>query len=105
MSVAAVLVLVGGGCAGAQDYSSSSTEQAAKETSAAMDSMEQVDTDIVITKAEPQGDRTLLVEFKTSKKAANTAEGYRLILSSDKTPTWPTKGYWYQLGPSHTEKE
>lgn len=105
-AIAAMLLLVGGGCAN-YDSTTPAPDTAAdtKTNSAVTDTANMPEGDIFITKAEPMGNRTLHVEFKTSKKAADTAEGYRIILSSDDMPTWPTKGYWYQLGSAHTEKE
>jgi hypothetical protein len=105
-AIAAMLLLVGGGCAN-YDSTTPATDSAAdtKSNSAVTTTAEMQDGDIVITKAKALGNRTLQVEFKTSDKAANTSEGYRIILSSDDMPTWPTTGYWYQLGTSHTEKE
>lgn len=107
VSFAAMMLLVGGGCAN-YDNTGSAPEEAAsanEASSAPTESAEMPSGDIYITKAEPQGNRTLLVEFTTSKEAAGTSEGYRLLLSGDEEPTWPTKGYWYQLGPAHTMKE
>ena len=117
IGLAALLVLVGGGCGGNETVTPTPEDQPAQEEMAEnqKDEMNEQNNDsatenaqgegVHITKAEPQGDRTLAIEFDLSDEYTDAAEGYRLILSSDEEPTWPTKGYWYQLGVAHTEKE
>jgi len=105
----AALILVGGGCAnGTTDNTTTDSEQdqpSVQTTTQKGAASEKVNPGIMITKAEPLGNRTLLVEFEVTDEANEVAEGYRMILSNEEVPEWPTKGYWYQLGRSHTSKE
>lgn len=107
-SFCAVLLLVGAGCATGGTTDSTPSEPATDTTTeaAATDDVAPTsDAAITITKAEPTGNRTLLVEFDVDEEKTKDAEGYRLFLSNDEEPTWPTKGYWYQLGTAHKIKE
>ncbi|MBI2990220.1 MAG: hypothetical protein HYY51_03485 [Candidatus Magasanikbacteria bacterium] len=73
-------------------------------TEAATGGTSSANGDIRITKAEAVGNGTLEIELLTAKSYDDDADGYRLLLSSEANPEWPTKGYWYELGPTYKEK-
>lgn len=54
--------------------------------------------------AEPKENGTLDVKFNVPEDLSKDAEAYRLLLSKEANPSWPTKGYWYELGKTHTAK-
>lgn len=99
----AALLLVGAGCA-KQPNKADENKPAAKDTKTVA-TEKKTNSGIMITKSEAKGNKTLLVEFDVTDEAKKDAEGYRLLLSNDAMPTWPTKGSWYELGPSHMAKE
>lgn len=59
---------------------------------------------LAITKAESATAGTLTVEFAVGGELAQGATGYRLLLANEANPTWPTQGFWYELGPDHRSK-
>ncbi len=107
----AVLLLAGAGC---PNQATKSTDKnlpdgigadAAKPAATSGVPASKSNSGIIITKAEPKGDKTMLVEFEVTDEAKKDAEGYRLLLSNDAMPEWPTKGSWYELGKGHMTKE
>lgn len=103
----AALLLVGAGCA-KQPNKADENKPAAKDVAGTTKTEtveKKTNSGIMITKAEAKGNKTLLVEFDVADEAKKDAEGYRLILSVNEKPTWPTQGTWYELGASHMSKE
>ncbi len=104
----ALLILVGGGCAAPGQTDIKDAEQPQKDAEKEMVSEEtktkSETTGITITKAEATETGTLEIELSVEEKLKESAEAFRLILSSDEKAEWPTKGYWYELGTAHTSK-
>lgn len=102
--IATAIFLLGAGCDKATDEATSASIQAqAKSGVEQINYTEQKSGGFTVT-AEPIKNGTLNVNFTVPEDLSKSAEAYRLLLSKDASPAWPTKGYWYELGKSHTSK-
>ncbi|KKW41380.1 MAG: hypothetical protein UY92_C0021G0014 [Candidatus Magasanikbacteria bacterium GW2011_GWA2_56_11] len=105
--ILAFVLLTGAGCAKSQTGTGEPATKPGDETAAPGPAGTPDATDVQgvdITKAESTSKGVLNVEFAADEALAKDVQGYRLLLANEPDPTWPTKGYWYQLGPDHRSK-
>ena len=108
-SFMALLLLIGAGCATTEDTTrndktGSPVEMEKTGEAAGATTEKGAPNGIQVTKAESSAPGTLEIEFEIPEALTEKAEAYRLLLSNEENPTWPTEGYWYELGRAHQSK-
>ena len=116
VSIFAITLMLGAGCT-APDYTQEANEKHPPKEEVTKNDQElntlgtnealknqNEENKIMITKAEP-GKTQLDVEFEIKdEELKKDADAFILLLTRDEEPTYPTKGYWYELGTAHMSK-